>query len=653
MWVKSHPYLMARSSSLKSSSALADAQAQEGSPRRLRPWLLARLDSLLSEALRQGSPSELVRNRVLAGSSCLLLMLAILGTATFPSPELRVVVGLLCVCYGSALVMLRRVKSHMLPATILCMASFVGGGTLLYILREGTPYFGTHAGLLLQPALAVYLLGTRRGLYVALAWACVSLLFPLYYTQWGAGANPLKADQLLWPLYLCASFSFIISWGLGSLHSSALTEAQGTLENTLQVLRHSESQLLSVFESTDDLVFSLDIEGRVLTANSAARHAYLARYGRDLVVGQPFFPESELELRAAWQPRIALALQGQRQRHEEAFDLGGNPQTMDISVNPVWGPEGRITAVTMFARNVTARKEAEARLGEVYRTLVDVSRQAGMAEIATGVLHNVGNTLNSVNVSTTLVLDKLRQSRLPGLGRLSELLQERSTDLSSFLTQDPQGKLLPSYISALSEQLHHEHASLTKEMRSLSDSIEHIKSVISMQQKYARTAGAMEEVSLPQLIDEALRLHAVSFERLGIRIERDYASVAPLILDRHRLLQILVNLLSNARDALNASGNPDKRLTIAVRPAPEGEHVLLQVSDNGIGIAPENTKRMFSQGFTTKKEGHGFGLHISALAAMEMKGRLTCSSPGPGQGATFTLELPTAAPREDERATGS
>jgi C4-dicarboxylate-specific signal transduction histidine kinase len=252
----------------------------------------------------------------------------------------------------------------------------------------------------------------------------------------------------------------------------------------------------------------------------------------------------------------------------------------------------------------------------------------------------VGNTLNSVNVSTTLVIDQLRQSRLPGLARVSDLLRERSMDLSSFLTQDPQGQLLPAYITALSDQLHQEHGSLLKEMRSLSDSIEHIKSVISMQQKYARTAGALEEVAVPQLIDEALRLHAVSFERLGIRIERDYASVAPVLIDRHRLLQILVNLLSNARDALISSGKEEKSLLIGIRPHPEGGRLLLQVTDNGIGIAPEHVKRMFTQGFTTKKEGHGFGLHISALAAMEMKGRLTCSSPGPGQGATFTLELP-------------
>jgi signal transduction histidine kinase len=282
----------------------------------------------------------------------------------------------------------------------------------------------------------------------------------------------------------------------------------------------------------------------------------------------------------------------------------------------------------------------------MHRTLVDVSRQAGMAEIATGVLHNVGNTLNSVNVSTTLVIDQLRQSRLPGLAKVSSLLKERTAELGTFLTQDPQGKLLPAYITALSEKLHQEHATLLEEMHSLSASVDHIKSVISMQQKHARVAGAVEEVYLPQLIDEALRLHSVSFERLGIRIERDYSGAVPVLTDRHRLLQILVNLLSNARDALISSESPDKNLVIGIRSAPEGGRLRLQVTDNGIGIAPEHARRMFTQGFTTKKEGHGFGLHISALAATEMGGSLTCSSPGKGQGATFTLELPTTPPHE-------
>src|SRR5262249_8760375 len=154
---------------------------------------------------------------------------------------------------------------------------------------------------------------------------------------------------------------------------------------------------------------------------------------------------------------------------------------------------------------------------------------------------------------------------------------------------------------------------------------EHIKSIVSMQQKHARTAGAVEQVAVPQLIDEALRLHAVSFEQLGIRILRDYSDVPLIFVDRHKLLQILINLMSNARHALMDSEQGDKCLSIRVRPAPGGERLLIDVGDNGMGITAENLARLFTQGFTTKKTGHGFGLHISALAASEMKGRLTCA----------------------------
>ncbi|HEX8539450.1 MAG TPA: ATP-binding protein, partial [Cystobacter sp.] len=147
-----------------------------------------------------------------------------------------------------------------------------------------------------------------------------------------------------------------------------------------------------------------------------------------------------------------------------------------------------------------------------------------------------------------------------------------------------------------------------------------------------------------ELIDDALRLHSTSFERLGIRIRREYDELPQVPLDRHKLLQILVNLLTNARHALLESGRDAKLLSLRVRKG-EDERLRIEVSDNGVGITPEHMQRMFEHGFTTKKDGHGFGLHASALAAREMDGRLSCASAGPGQGATFTVELPLR-PRE-------
>jgi signal transduction histidine kinase len=187
-----------------------------------------------------------------------------------------------------------------------------------------------------------------------------------------------------------------------------------------------------------------------------------------------------------------------------------------------------------------------------------------------------------------------------------------------------------------------------EEVHTLQKSVEHIKAVVSMQQAHARFAGVVERLEVRSLLDDALRLHAVNFERQGILVRREYSEV-PLVVqvDRHKLLQILLNLLSNARQALLESGRADKHLTIRVERS-AAERLRIAVADNGVGIAPEVAPRLFTQGFTTKKDGHGFGLHISALAAAEMDASLSCSSEGRDQGATFTIDLPIAG--EESRA---
>jgi signal transduction histidine kinase len=336
--------------------------------------------------------------------------------------------------------------------------------------------------------------------------------------------------------------------------------------------------------------------------------------------------------------RLLLALTGQRVRVEESYPMGDRRVTLETLVSPVRGEGASVMGALFVGRDITARKEAEARLSEMHRGLLDVSRRAGMAEIATGVLHNVGNTLNSVNVSAHLVTERVGGLRVSGLLKSAELLREHEADLATFFTTDPRGQQLPSYLQALAEQLSQEREAVLGEMRRLGDNVDHIKRVVSMQQKHARFSGALEQVSMPELIDDALRLLAVSFERLGIQLRREYAELPPVVVDRHRLLQILVNLVGNARHALLESGREDKRLGIRVER--DGERLRITVEDNGVGIPPDNLERLFTRGFTTKKDGHGFGLHISALTAGEMGGSLGATSAGPGRGATFILELP-------------
>ncbi len=624
----------------------APAPSEQGpASQRQQVRLVAWLDWFLSEPLRRASPSELIRCRVLVGATLFLLLFDLSYVALAPLLASTLAALALAVGYAGTLALTRRARSPTAPAVLLCTINAVGFLAATFLSPKGE--IGIHAGHMLMPAIAVYLMGPRpasilTGFY-ALALAVIHPWVFGYFDE-----AHLLPGQTHWPVHFAAGVAVLGAWAVGALHSTARDEAGTSLERTLKELRDSERKLGGVIESTDDLVVSLDTEGRMLTANTAARRAYQKRFGTPLQLGQPLIDPGDEESMEKWRPRLAQVLQGQPLQFETTMHLEGVPIVLEYRIHPLLGDSGKVVGVTLFARDITVRKQAEVRLGEMHRSLVDVSRQAGMAEVATGVLHNVGNTLNSVNISTNLLADRLRSSRVAGLTKAASLLREHSADFASFLLQDPQGQKLPGYLIALSDQCQEERQAMQEEVRALAESVEHIKSIISMQQRHARMAGAIEQFQVPELIDEALRLHAVSFERLGIRIARDYAQVPPLLADRHKLLQILINLVSNAQHALVESQKEDKRLTIRVRPAPEGGGLLIEVADNGVGIAPEHLPRLFSQGFTTKKTGHGFGLHISALSAEEMKGRLSCTSPGPGQGATFTLELPLA--REEVRA---
>jgi ligand-binding sensor domain-containing protein/signal transduction histidine kinase len=285
------------------------------------------------------------------------------------------------------------------------------------------------------------------------------------------------------------------------------------------------------------------------------------------------------------------------------------------------------------------RKQMEVKLEETHRQLLEISWRAGMAEVASNVLHNIGNVLNSVNVSASLAATSVKNSRAANLAKVVALLREHAADLPAFLTHDPRGKKLPDYLAQLTDHLQADQAATVKELDSLSANIEHIKEIVAMQQSYAKVSGVKEVVQLNELVEDSLKMNAGAFQRHGVEVRREFSPVPPMNVEKHKILQILVNLVRNAKDACDESGRPDKRLTLRVTRGHGG--VKISVSDNGAGIAPENLTRIFSHGFTTKKNGHGFGLHSGALAAEEMGGTLTAHSAGPGHGATFTLELPS------------
>jgi two-component system, NtrC family, sensor kinase len=293
-----------------------------------------------------------------------------------------------------------------------------------------------------------------------------------------------------------------------------------------------------------------------------------------------------------------------------------------------------------LSREVSVRVQAEQELESTHQKLLDVARRAGMAEIATGILHNVGNVLNSINVSTTLICDRVRQSKVVDLVRMAKLVDRHAGDLGTFLTLDPKGKQVPPFLKLLATHLSDERTELTSELASLAQNVEHVKIIVSTQQSYAGASGVIEVVDISTTLDDALRLNLASFERENITMAKEYADIPKVHLDKQKVLQILINLIKNAKEAFQDGGSEqDKRITVRTLLAPKGM-LQIHIIDSGIGIRTENLTRIFSHGFTTKKTGHGFGLHSCANAASELGGSLKASSDGSGKGARFILEIP-------------
>jgi signal transduction histidine kinase len=321
------------------------------------------------------------------------------------------------------------------------------------------------------------------------------------------------------------------------------------------------------------------------------------------------------------------------------FDRFGDERLFEVHGYPLFDKDGNVVQMIEYSLDITERSRAEVELSKTNLELVKSSRLAGMAEVATDILHNVGNVLNSVNVSTALITERLSRSKIPNLIRVTDIIEDHMEDLGTFLSEDPQGKHIPIYLAKVSKILADEQALTAEKLKTLAANIEHIKEIINMQQSYARVCGVEISTTFEEVIEDAIQINQAALERNGIKVIDEYADLGNVSIDKQRVLQILVNLVGNARYALSKSEIEEKLLTIRYYKHGQ-DQVRIEVADNGIGISEENLTKIFRHGFTTKKHGHGFGLHSGALAAVEMGGSLSAHSDGLGQGVTFTLELP-------------
>lgn len=289
------------------------------------------------------------------------------------------------------------------------------------------------------------------------------------------------------------------------------------------------------------------------------------------------------------------------------------------------------------------RKKAEAEKEKLYQQLMNASRQAGMADVASSVLHNVGNVLNSINVSTDTLLKTLKKPMVGDVCRIASMFHEHQDNLQEFLTADPKGKQIPSYLSLVAESLSGSHQTIQGELDSLVKKVDHIKQVIMSQQDIARAGNIREPVSSEDLMEQALLMGLPEPDKYLITVVREYSPVPTIMTDRHQVLQVLVNLITNAKNAMVEHSGGTRCLTLRVSVfSGRNPAVRFEVADTGGGIKQENLPKLFAQGFTTRKAGHGLGLHSAAIVAKNLGGALQAQSRGEGQGATFVLDLPLA-----------
>ncbi len=421
-----------------------------------------------------------------------------------------------------------------------------------------------------------------------------------------------------------------IATGMEHLETEARQKAE---------LGSERSFLRALLDSSWNLIYFKDLNSRFIRCSKGL----CERFGTtsEGVIGKSdfdFFREEHA--REAFEDEQNIILTGQPVigKIEKETWKGGQDSWCITGKMPLRDDDGKIIGTMGISKDLTAVKEAEAKLAEMHTQLVEASRVAGMAEVATSILHNVGNVLNSVNVSCSVVSDRIRDSRTASIAKVAALLKENEADLPGFLGS-AKGRQLPAYLSELATHLAGEREAMLGELQALASNIEHIKEIVAAQQSYARTAGVVESVHLADLVNDALDMHKGAMGRHSVKVIREYGETPPIMVDKHKVLQILINVLHNAKYAVDEGNPAEKRVTVKVEKNGGGT-VRVSVIDNGVGIAPENLSRIFEHGFTTRKGGHGFGLHSGALTARELGGTLTAQSEGLGKGARFVLELP-------------
>jgi PAS domain S-box-containing protein len=421
-------------------------------------------------------------------------------------------------------------------------------------------------------------------------------------------------------------------------HAHDRDEKAGELESTRDALAASKYYVDNILRSMADSLLVINADMTIGAVNPSLLNLLgyqehdLIGESPGLIFGEEFAQGVIIE---------NLLLQGLVSGVESSFlTHEGRKIPISVSGSMMQDQQGQFQGLVCVAQDITERKRMEEEKLQLHEQLLDTSRQLGMAEVATGVLHNVGNVLNSINVSIGVIRDLLKNSMVGDVGRISQLLEKHRDDLGAYFSQNPKGKQVPGYLEKLSGQLMEEKRVALLELDRLRENAGHAQQCVAAQQDLANPSGITEEpVSLAELIDEALTVNQDVLEMFSIKVIREFQEVPQAIVDKHQVLRILVDVIRNACQAMESISLKQLIVRVKLIIGPP-DSICVEVQDTGSGILLDDLTRIFGQGYSTKYGGRGLSLHRGALMAKNMGGALRVQSEGDGKGATFFLDLP-------------
>ncbi len=422
---------------------------------------------------------------------------------------------------------------------------------------------------------------------------------------------------------------FLARVGAAARHVALSAE----LEASYRALHVARNELLLTFDQAADAIVSYEASGIVRTHNAAATQLLMggdAPSGEDSARLVGHTVEELLATPAWWQDG---------EPYHVSLDFGGGTRHLEFRV-AADADSGQHVAVI---RDVTWAIDTRRELERQQERLAQSVRLAGQARVATGVLHNVANVLNSARVGAEILRQQCEGMRPDRLRKLAHLLEDIEPELRATLPD--KAPVVVTFAQRIASEFATTTQRMQTELKSLQRRLQHAAIVLGRQQRFAKCSNGVQELSLDEVVATALDLADVGDPSV---VRRDIQCES-VIADEHRILEILINLLSNAADAVRETETPAILVRTVEHPPPVAR-VDVTIADNGIGLAPERLGSLFEHGVTTKVDGHGFGLHSCAQAASEMGGTLSVSSEGIGRGASFTLSLPRFPVTKEQNA---